>query len=203
MACALLLASRMQQGVRRSEPLATSQRDFIIRLVRGSTRQAASWILQAGPGGTALTIGSGLRCEWRIRAAGVPAHALSLMLTEHGLYACAAGEGIVRIDGRPLSNEWSPVPGGARIDVGMAGLVVSNAEALELEPIDPEQSGVRLTPAPEPAPRRSSLWRFSRYSLPDAPSVLGRYTPSADKFWLYVVSGLALAGYGVWVALLE
>lgn len=194
----------MQDAKRRKQP-ARAQQCRTIRLVGGSSPQAPSWYLQAGPGGTALSIGAGPDCEWRIRAAGVPAQALWLMLTDQGLYARAARDGTVRVDGTVLGTDWLPVPAAARIDIGMASLLVSAEEAIELEPVDPDQSGMRLTPAPEPQSRPSliDVWRFSRESLPDAPSVLGRYRTSVDRRWLYFVSGLALAGYGVWVALLE
>jgi hypothetical protein len=195
----------MQQATRSTQPSMRESRYCTVRLVRGSSRQAPSWLLQAGPGGTPLSIGAGARCEWRIRAAGVPDQALWLMLTEHGLYARAAHERTVRVDGKPLPSDWLPIPSAARIDIGMAGLTVSAAEDVELDATDPDQSGMRPTPAPEPAAPRSSLalWRFSRNSLPDAPSVLGRYARPVNKLWLYLVSGLTLVGYGLWVAFLE
>jgi hypothetical protein len=150
------------------------------------------------------------------------------MLTELGLFVRSTCGGAVRLNGRALGENWEAIQGSARIDIGMAGLQVDFSsetllQTLEMpapharsaDPMDdesPDHSGVRPSypllqhePVSElPAQRNSLLgWRFSRYSLPDAPSVLGRYRPPASKFWLVLISVLALGGYAGWVALLD
>jgi hypothetical protein len=225
-------ASRnVQAAESKSEgPLAT------IRLVRGASLQAANWVLQAGPGGTSLTIGADPSCEWQIRAAGVPARAFCVLLTEFGLYVRSACQSGVRLNGQPLAADWQLVSSEARIDIGMASLELGPGENTALQPLDdalmseledalpsspagrttilsdPDHSGLRRSYAPdliesnpEPPARRSSHfpWRFSRYSLPDAPSVLGRYARPTNNFWLYLAVCVALGGYAFWIALLD
>jgi predicted component of type VI protein secretion system len=82
-------------------------------------------MLEDGPGGTAITIGSDPGCDWKIKAASVPPHALSVLLLAGSIYARSGEQGGVLLDGRPLAASWQPVADGARLDIGLARLEIT------------------------------------------------------------------------------
>lgn len=82
-------------------------------------------MLEDGPGGTAITIGSDPGCDWKIKAAGVPPHALSVLLLADTVYVRSGDQGGVLLDGHPLSTTWQPVRDGARVDIGLARLEIT------------------------------------------------------------------------------
>lgn len=110
---------------------ATSRRDAseptrptaYVRLTGGSSEHA-SWLLQDALGGAAITIGSNPSCDWTIRAAGVPGHALSVLLLQGSIYVRSGEQGGVLLDGQPLDTCWRPVADGARLDIGFARLEI-------------------------------------------------------------------------------
>jgi predicted component of type VI protein secretion system len=111
---------------------ATSPRDHVhaapatacVRLTGGSSTHA-TWMLEDGPGGTMITVGSDPGCDWKIKAASVPAHALSVLLLQGTVYVRSGEDGGVLLDGRPLATAWQPVDAGARLDIGLARLEIS------------------------------------------------------------------------------
>jgi predicted component of type VI protein secretion system len=111
---------------------ASSPRDHVhaapatacVRLTGGSSTHA-TWMLEDGPGGTMITIGSDPGCDWKIKAASVPAHALSVLLLQGTIYVRSGSEGGVLLDGRPLDTAWQAVAAGARLDIGLARLEIS------------------------------------------------------------------------------
>ena len=72
-----------------------------------------------------ITVGSDAECDWKIKAASVPAHALSVLLLQGTVYVRSGNEGGVVLDGRPLGTAWQPVEEGARLDIGLARLEIS------------------------------------------------------------------------------
>ncbi len=94
-----------------------------IHLKQGSSDDSV-WVLEEGVGGTFLTIGSDPECEWQIRAAGMPAHALSVLLVGGLVYVRSGPQRGVRLDGQLLSEDWKQVEQDARIDVGLAQLEI-------------------------------------------------------------------------------
>lgn len=196
-----------------------------VRLTRGSSAHAV-WILQGGPGGTSLTIGSNKESDWPIRAAGVPRRALFVLLDEHAVHVSSGSAGRVRMNGKPLGRAWQRVHGAARFDIGLARVDLSPRAPemlpeLTLEPSDEaqllasltaqaDQSGVRRTFVMEEtviAPKRPSLFeRISRPSLLEAQTVLGRITRPQirSRWWLYPLALVVMVlAYAAWVALLD
>jgi hypothetical protein len=94
-----------------------------IHLTQGSSDDSV-WVLEEGVGGTFLTIGSDPECEWQIRAAGMPPHALSVLLVGGLVYVRSGPQRGVRLDGHLLSEDWKQVESDARIDVGLAQLEI-------------------------------------------------------------------------------
>lgn len=101
-----------------------------VRLTGGSSSHS-TWFLEDGPGGTAITLGSDPSCDWKIKAANVPAHAVSVLLLQGAVYVRGADEGRVLLNGQPLPEGWQPVQSGARIDIGLARLEVTLGAAEE------------------------------------------------------------------------
>jgi predicted component of type VI protein secretion system len=95
-----------------------------VRLTGGSSTHA-TWLLEDGPGGTAITVGSDPACDWKIKAASVPPHAVSVLLLQGTVYVRSGDGGGVTLDGRPLEPRWQPVASGARLDIGLARLEIS------------------------------------------------------------------------------
>lgn len=95
-----------------------------ISLKRGSSARATC-ILEDVPGGTTMSIGADPGCDWQIRAACVPPHAVSVLLLSGNLFVRSTCEGEVLLDGKPLGDEWVAVRHGARFDIGLAQLEVA------------------------------------------------------------------------------
>lgn len=112
------------------------------RLRQGSSTRS-SWILEDAPGGTTITVGADAACDWQVRAAFVPPCAFSLRLLEGILMVRAAYEPGVLLNGRPVGVAWTPVPSGARLDVGLARIEVTLQDPLAREALQAEDSGVR------------------------------------------------------------
>jgi hypothetical protein len=95
-----------------------------LHLQRGSSSQA-TWFLEDVPGGTTLSIGADPTCDWQLRAACVPPHAVSVLLLSGNLFVRSSCEGDVQLDGSPLGDNWVAVHHGARLDIGFAQLVIA------------------------------------------------------------------------------
>ncbi|MET0341453.1 MAG: hypothetical protein ABW252_10665 [Polyangiales bacterium] len=94
------------------------------RLRQGSSARA-TFILEDAAGGTTITVGADATCDWQVRAAFVPPHAFSLRLREGQVTVQAGPAQGVLLNGKLLGEGWSPVPNGARIDVGLARVEVA------------------------------------------------------------------------------
>lgn len=99
-----------------------------LRLSRGASSQA-TWLLEDLPGGTSLQIGADATCDWQIRAACVPKHALTAMMIGGTLFMKSAQEGGVLLNGKPLPPRWTEVAGGARVDIGLSRIDIALGEA--------------------------------------------------------------------------
>jgi hypothetical protein len=95
-----------------------------LHLQRGSSSQV-TWFLEDVPGGTSLSIGADPTCDWQLRAACVPPHAVSVLLLSGNLFVRSTCEGDVQLDGSPLGDSWVAVHDGARLDIGFAQLSIS------------------------------------------------------------------------------
>lgn len=193
-----------------------------LRLTRGSSAQAV-WVAEGRPGATPIVIGSDPNCDWPIRAANVPAHALHVLADERGVYVHSGPQGQVRVDGRRLGRAWQRVKGGARFDIGLARVEVALNDHRFVPAVadqelgapdgstrsDPDQSGVRPSFLPRPVEvpekqRRSLRERLSRHSLPDEPSVLGKAPRGSRRNLRYLLAAITTAGaYVTWLLLLD
>jgi predicted component of type VI protein secretion system len=139
-----------------------------LHLQRGSSSQATMF-LEDVPGGTSITVGADPDCDWQIRAACVPAHALSVLLLSGNLFVRSTCEGDVLLDGRPLGDNWVAVQSGARLDIGLAQLVVALGAAHSAFE-GPTLGTLSYTEAELPLPlataRQHSLSRATRLGIP-------------------------------------
>lgn len=95
-----------------------------LHLQRGSSSQV-TWILEDVPGGTSISVGADPGCDWQIRAAGVPPHALSVLLLSGNLFVRSTCEGDVLLDGSPLGDSWIATRDGARLDIGQCQIAIA------------------------------------------------------------------------------
>ncbi|HEX6244633.1 MAG TPA: FHA domain-containing protein [Polyangiales bacterium] len=114
----------MERAIARRDSGQKAPATACVRLTGGSSTHA-TWMLEDGPGGTAITIGSDPSCDWKIKAASVPPHAVSVLLLSGSVYVRCGDHGGVLLDGRPLSTSWQAVADGARLDIGLARLEVT------------------------------------------------------------------------------
>jgi len=111
-----------------SGPGARRQPTACLRLSRGSSLQA-TWLLEDVPGGTTIRVGADSACDWQIRAACVPDHALTVMLIGGTLFMKSSQEGGVLLDGRQLPAQWTEVASGSRLDIGLSRIEIALGEA--------------------------------------------------------------------------
>jgi hypothetical protein len=95
-----------------------------LRLRQGASARA-TWVLEESPGGTMISVGADLVCDWQLRAAFVPARAFSMLVIGGRTFIRSGPEPGVLLNGKALDEGWVPVPDGARIDVGLAQLEVT------------------------------------------------------------------------------
>jgi hypothetical protein len=193
----------------------------------GGSSQDSVWVLQEGVGGTFLTVGSDPECEWQIRAAGVPAHALSVLLIGGVVYMRSGPERRARMNGTLLNQDWTTVDADARVDVGLARLEIKlgkeallpSLRDLHLPPEVQHEPGASHTPrsaasalersglrrshaSARHAPRSPSNALRERASRPSSSGIVPRKATSFA--WLYVAGALAVAGaYAFFVAWLD
>jgi hypothetical protein len=144
MAYAATATHELAQGVAAPREFSAS-----LRLQQGGSARA-TWLLTESPGGTMISVGADSACDWQIRAAFVPARAFSILVLNGRAFVRSGPEPGLLIDGKPVDDSWNPLPGQARIDIGLArfevrtGYVESTAEEPVLELLRPR---VRPTPS--------------------------------------------------------
>lgn len=150
-----------------------------IHLKQGSSDDSV-WVLEEGVGGTFLTIGSDPECEWQIRAAGMPAHALSVLLVGGLVYVRSGPQRGVRLDGQLLSEDWKQVERDARIDVGLAQLEIKLGKNALLPSLRDVHAAARAQ-AQVPRQHGTSRARAERHASPHDLERSGmRRTPAPD-----------------------
>jgi len=140
-----------------SGPTASRQPTACLRLSRGASVQA-TWLLEDVPGGTTIRIGADSTCDWQIRAACVPDHALTAMLIGGTLFMKSSQDGGVLLDGRQLAQQWTEVASGSRLDIGLSRIEIALGEA--------SSAFSHLPQAYIPAPGRQELPSQSRAAMP-------------------------------------
>lgn len=106
------------------QPRGDSTFSAFMRLRQGASARA-SWVLEETPGGTMVSVGSDLACDWQLRAAFVPARAFSILVVGGRTFMRSGPEPGVLLNGKTLDEGWVQVPDGARIDVGLARIEVT------------------------------------------------------------------------------
>lgn len=192
---------------------AFTPRTVLMRLTRGASSHV-SWWLRSSPNAATVTIGSDPSCDWQVRAPGVPAHALSVALFDGGLFVASGPDANAMLEGDPLPEVWKRIDHPLSIAIGAAQVEIAweiPPEELSMSERDrPTLPDVRA----EDAYARSrgqgarSSWvdRFSRSSLLDTPSVLGRTAESRKSAQLLRYAGLVLFTalvYQAWLLLLD
>lgn len=127
---ALALRSGMEYAAKATlneadaQPRGDSTFSAFLRLRQGASARA-SWVLEETPGGTMVSVGADLACDWQLRAAFVPARAFSILVVGGRTFMRSGPEPGVLLNGKPLDEGWVQVPDGARIDVGLARIEVT------------------------------------------------------------------------------
>src|SRR5687768_11424209 len=85
-----------------------------LRMTRGTAEQPVCMV----SADETLSVGASEACDWQVRGADVPAEALALRTLAGCLFARAADDADVRIDGEQLAAMWVPVEKGARLQIG-------------------------------------------------------------------------------------
>jgi hypothetical protein len=186
-----------------------------MRLTRGASTQA-TWLLRSSASATTVTIGSDPSCDWQIRGAGVPRHALSVALFDGGLFVASGPDAAIELEGAPLPEVWRRVDRAVSIAIGDAQIDF----AWELSPEDLTMSSERERPTfPDQlleqledsartthGARTSWVDRVSRSSLFDSPSLLGRTAASRSGAQMLRYASLVLftaLAYRAWLLLLD
>jgi hypothetical protein len=198
---------------------AAREREVVCIRLTGGASDDSVWVLEEGVGGTFLTIGSDPECEWQIRAAGVPAHALSVLLINGMVYLRSGPQRGARLNGALLNEDWQQAHANARIDIGFARLEIK----LGKEALLPSLRDVHVPPAElheasaerssRPAPSELERSGMRRTFAPERPSFArvsdheprrSRGRVAADLGWTYLVGVIALVGaYTLWLAWLD
>jgi hypothetical protein len=126
----------------------------LLRLRQGSSARA-TWVVEASPGGTMVSVGSDAACDWQVRAAFVPARAFSVLVVGGRTFVRSGPEPGVLLDGKPMVDGWVQVHNGARIDVGLARMEVTMGY------------GDWLAPGENTQAKRSPLLQTVPYELDD------------------------------------
>ena len=127
---ALALPSEMQHATKATlsdahvQPPADRTFSAYLRLRQGASARA-TWVLEESPGGTMISVGADLVCDWQLRAAFVPARAFSMLVVGGRTFIRSGPEPGVLLNGKVLDEGWVAVPDRARIDVGLAQLEVT------------------------------------------------------------------------------
>jgi predicted component of type VI protein secretion system len=139
-----------------TETLADAPNTVTVRLLRGESERS-SWTFRESDLGVSVTLGAAESCDWRVATGGLEARELTLLSAGTTLLIRQEHiSGRVKLDGKPLGEEWAFVRDGSRIEIGLA--------CLELR-IGPE------TPTLPPMP---PALRVSRHTLPERPGAVQR-----------------------------
>jgi hypothetical protein len=117
-------ASKATRNEADAQPSGDRTFSAYLRLRQGASARA-TWVLEESPGGTMISVGSDLVCDWQLRAAFVPARAFSMLVVGGRTFIRSGPEPGVLLNGKVLDEGWVPVADGARIDVGLAQLEVT------------------------------------------------------------------------------
>ncbi|MFT3924791.1 MAG: FHA domain-containing protein [Myxococcales bacterium] len=122
----------------------------IMRLVRGSSERM-SWGFRKTDIGIAITVGAGRNCDWSMTTGGHEIREVSLLYAGDTLLVRREQPGNrLRLDGEPLGEDWTFVPPGSRLEIGLACLELQVGS--ERSSLPPLPSFVRL-PRKSPVPR--------------------------------------------------
>jgi hypothetical protein len=194
----------------------SAPRTVLLRLAHGVSTHV-TWLLRSSPSAATVTIGADASCDWQIHASGVPGHALSVALFDGGLFVASGPKAQVRLAGELLPEVWQRIDRTLRIELGAAEIELVWEPQAEGEPTSSERdrptfpdgfaSGGELDAAQRTYAARSSwVERFSRPSLIDTPSLLGRVAETRTSTQLLRYAGLVLftaIAYRAWLILLD
>ncbi len=192
---------------------APAPRTVLMRLTRGASSHV-SWLLRRSANAATVTIGADPCCDWQVRAPGVPGHALSVALFDGGLFVASGPEAQAVLEGEPLPEIWKRVNQPLSIAFGAAQIEIAwelPEEELSMSsererPTFPDGWGQPEERARGQGARSSWVDRWSRSSLLDSPSVLGRSAESRKSAQLLRYAGLVLFTalvYRAWLLLLD
>jgi hypothetical protein len=194
----------------------SAPRSVRLHLSRGVSTHV-TWLLRSAPSATTVTIGSSPSCDWQITARGVAPHALSVALFDGGLFVASGPGAVALLDGEALPEVWKRVEDASRIDFGVAQVelhwerddapreFVSERDRPTYPEGLAEAEGMDAGASARTA-RSSWVDHFSRSSLLEIPSVLGRVADSRKSsllsryLWLVLFTALA---YRAWLLLLD
>jgi hypothetical protein len=171
--------------------------------------------LRSSASATTVTIGADPSCDWQIRGAGVPKHALSVALFEGGLFVASGPGATIQLEGKQLPEVWQRIDRAVSIAVGDAQMDFAwelPAEELTMSsererPTFPDGLLEQLDDSARTHGARGSwVERVSRSSLLDSPSLLGRTAESRNVAQILRYAGLVLftaLAYRAWLLLLD
>lgn len=109
-----------------------------------------------------ISVGTDAACDWQIRAAFVPPRAFSVLVVGGRAFVRSGPEPGLLVDGKPVDDNWNPLPEQARIDVGLARfeIVTGYADAIADGPL------LELT---QPRVRTESPQTESSHAFPVTP----------------------------------
>lgn len=198
----------------RSTKRTPTPRTVLMRLTRGVSTHA-TWLLRSSTSATTLTIGADPNCDWQIRGAGVPKHALSVALFDGGLFVASGPDAELELEGAPLPEVWQRIDHAVSLAIGEALIEFAwelSAEELTMSsererPTFPDGLLEQLDDSVGTHGARTSwVERVSRSSLFDSPSLLGRNTQARTGAQLLRYAGLVLftaLAYRAWLILLD
>lgn len=160
----------------------------VLRLVRSSSERV-TWMFRASDLGASVSVGAGKHCDWVITTGGFEIRELTLLFAGGILLVRREQPGNrVRLDGRPLGDDWTYVAHGSRIEIGLACLEFQlAADQAGLPPLPP---GMRLPRGA--APQIAQTTPARRQTPPPSPPT-PKPSPSAERANLVMRSGVALA----------
>ena len=95
----------------------------IVRLVRGTSERTSSWFFRASDLGASVSVGASKHCDWPLSTGGLAIRELTLLFAGGILLARREQPGNrVRLNSQPLGDDWTLVPHGGRIEIGLACL---------------------------------------------------------------------------------
>jgi hypothetical protein len=193
---------------------APTPRSVLMRLTRGVSTHA-TWLLRSASSATTVTIGADPTCDWQIRGAGVPRHALSVALFDGGLFVASGPQAEITVEGARLPETWQRIDHALSIAMGDAQIDFAwelPADELTMSsererPTFPDALLEQLDDSAQTQGARTSwVERVSRLSLLDSPSLLGRTAESRTGVLIWRYAGFVLftaLAYRAWLLLLD